>query len=89
MALPDPVQRLIIYGEGTTLMGSTLDGRDMTLRRLTHASPATPLAPKKKVWLIARQHPGETMAEWFVEGLLQRLPDPADPVAWALLDQLR
>lgn len=23
---------------------------------------------KKRVWIIARQHPGESMAEWFVEG---------------------
>ena len=23
---------------------------------------------KKRVWMIARQHPGESMAEWFVEG---------------------
>lgn len=23
---------------------------------------------KKTVWIIARQHPGESMAEWFVEG---------------------
>ena len=30
---------------------------------------------------LARQHPGETMAEWFVEGLLERLLDNADPVA--------
>ncbi|SFC61934.1 M14 family metallopeptidase [Pseudoalteromonas denitrificans] len=28
---------------------------------------------KNKVWLIARQHPGETMAHWFVEGLILRL----------------
>ena len=28
---------------------------------------------KQKVWLIARQHPGETMAEWFIQGLLNRL----------------
>ncbi len=33
------------------------------------------------VWIIARQHPGETMAEWFVEGLLERLLDAADPMA--------
>ncbi|MCK7497990.1 MAG: M14-type cytosolic carboxypeptidase [Comamonadaceae bacterium] len=32
-----------------------------------------------QVWVIARQHPGETMAEWFVEGLLERLLDAADP----------
>ncbi|HNH18152.1 carboxypeptidase family protein, partial [Zoogloea sp.] len=29
----------------------------------------------------ARQHPGESMAEWFVEGVLERLLDGADPVA--------
>jgi murein tripeptide amidase MpaA len=28
---------------------------------------------KKKVWIIARQHPGETMAEWFIKGLVTRL----------------
>ena len=66
-------------------LGGTLDGRDMTLLHITDATAATPLAQKKKVWLIARQHPGEAMAEWFVEGLLQRLLDPADPVARVLL----
>ena len=24
---------------------------------------------KRRVWMIARQHPGESMAEWFVEGI--------------------
>jgi murein tripeptide amidase MpaA len=28
---------------------------------------------KKNIWIIARQHPAETMAEWFVEGLLKKL----------------
>ncbi|MFT5691090.1 MAG: hypothetical protein ACI92E_000415 [Oceanicoccus sp.] len=28
---------------------------------------------KKKIWVIARQHPGETMAQWFIEGLLRQL----------------
>jgi len=41
----------------------------------------------RSVWIIARQHPGETMAEWFIEGLLQRLLDSADPVARALRDR--
>lgn len=68
-------------------LGSTLDGRDMTLLVVTDAQSAMPLAQKKKVWLIARQHPGETMAEWFVEGFLQRLVDAADPVARVLLNQ--
>ena len=34
-----------------------------------------------QVWLYARQHPGESMAEWWIEGALDCLTDPADPVA--------
>ena len=33
-------------------------------------------AARKSIWVIARQHPGETMAEWFVEGMLERLARP-------------
>jgi len=33
------------------------------------------------IWINARQHPGETMAEWFMEGLIERLLDPVDPVS--------
>ncbi|MBU6503538.1 MAG: carboxypeptidase family protein, partial [Burkholderiales bacterium] len=66
-------------------LGATLDGRDMTLLRITDAHSATAAADKRKVWLIARQHPGETMAEWFIEGLLERLLDGDDPVSRVLL----
>ena len=37
-----------------------------------------------QVWLIARQHPGESMAEWWMEGALECLTDPADPVGRTL-----
>jgi murein tripeptide amidase MpaA len=57
-------------------LGTSLLGRD--LDALVVGTGGRP------VWIIARQHPGETMAEWFIEGLLQRLLDPADPVARAL-----
>ncbi len=40
-----------------------------------------PAEGKKKIWITARQHPGESMAEWFVEGLLDRLLDEDDGVA--------
>ena len=72
-------------GVAVQRLGSTLDGRDMTLLCLTDPQSATPEAHKKKVWLIARQHPGESMAEWFAEGFLARLTDRADPVARVLL----
>ncbi|MCR2832628.1 M14 family metallopeptidase [Parerythrobacter lacustris] len=34
-----------------------------------------------QVWLTARQHPGETQAEWWMEGMLELMTDPADSVA--------
>ncbi|RQW64401.1 M14 family metallopeptidase [Vibrio viridaestus] len=62
-------------------LGQTLDGNDMSL--LTIGEPDS---AKKNIWITARQHPGETMAEWFVEGLLQRLLDDTDTVSHAILD---
>jgi murein tripeptide amidase MpaA len=53
-----------------------VDGRDLDL-----VTVGRPMPGKAPVWIIARQHPGESMAEWFVEGLLERLLDGADPVA--------
>jgi murein tripeptide amidase MpaA len=41
------------------------------------------------VWLYARQHPGETQAEWWMEGALDMLTDPADPHARVLLEKCR
>ncbi|MBF0804529.1 MULTISPECIES: M14-type cytosolic carboxypeptidase [unclassified Neisseria] len=63
-------------------LGSTVEGRDINL--LTIGNQA---ASDFKIWIIARQHPGETMAAWFAEGLLARLLDPQDPTARVLLDQ--
>ena len=40
---------------------------------------------KNKIWIIARQHPGETMAEWFMEGLIHRLLDVQDSISNTLL----
>jgi murein tripeptide amidase MpaA len=63
-------------------LGSTVDGRDLNM--LVIGEPAE---GKKKVWVIARQHPGETMAEWFVEGMLDALLDPAHPFGRQLLNE--
>lgn len=64
---------------GETL-GQTLDGRAISMLRISESDE-----PERKVWMIARQHPGETMAEWFVEGFLQTLLDENDPLASSLL----
>ena len=63
-------------------LGATVEGRDLDLVTVGRAAPG-----KLPIWLIARQHPGESMAEWFVEGLLERLLDAADPVARRIREQ--
>ncbi|MBP6518901.1 M14-type cytosolic carboxypeptidase [Shewanella sp.] len=63
-------------------LGLTLDGRDITLMKVGNGDPS-----KRNIWITARQHPGETMAEWLVEGLVNRLLDNDCPTAKALLDK--
>ena len=77
-------QRLIGRSQGAEgvrleVLGETLDGRPLDM--LTVGEPAE---GKRPFWILARQHPGESMAEWLVEGLLERLLDPADALARAL-----
>ena len=62
-------------GVAHRVLGHTLDGRPLDL--LTMGTG--PL----QVWLYARQHPGETMAEWWMEGALDLLVSD-DPVATRL-----
>ncbi|RUO36471.1 M14 family metallopeptidase [Aliidiomarina sanyensis] len=64
------------------VLGTTLDGREMSL--LVVGEPAD---NKRNIWITARQHPGETMAEWFVEGLLDALLNEDEPVSRQLLEQ--
>ncbi|MDB5831711.1 MAG: hypothetical protein JWR14_1541 [Caballeronia sp.] len=74
-----------------TEIGRTVQGRPMSLVSLGLTEETErPVKPKKNVWIIARQHPGETMAEWFVEGLIKRLAGwgdwAGDPVARLIFD---
>ena len=64
------------------VLGETVDGDDMDLLIIGDEIDA-PI----KLWAIARQHPGEAMAEWWMEGFIDRLLDEADPVSRALLSQ--
>ena len=54
-------------------LGQSLDGQELDYLSIGQGA--------LQVWLYARQHPGETMAEWWMEGALERLLDYADPVA--------
>lgn len=74
--LTDPRVRLDVPGR-------TLDGQDLDILEIGNSERAN----AKKVWIIGRQHPGETMAEWLIEGLLERLLDRNDPVARVLLEK--
>ena len=62
-------------------LGDTLDGRPLSLLTIGDTS-----ANKRVIWLTARQHPGETMAEFAIEGLLEKLLDPTDACGRKLLE---
>lgn len=68
-------------------LGTTVQGRDMSVLRVADVHSLVAEEDKKDVWVIARQHPGETMAEWFVEGFLERLLDADDSVSRTLLQR--
>ncbi len=63
-------------------LGFTLDGQTMDCLRFGEEGEA-----RRKIWMIARQHPGETMAEWWMEGMVNRLVDHSDPVVNGILDK--
>jgi len=66
-------QTAAIDGVEYRSLGKTLDGQDVDCLTIGEG----PL----NVWLYARQHPGESMAEWWMEGALEKLTDEDDPVA--------
>jgi murein tripeptide amidase MpaA len=62
--------------------GKSIEGRDIQLLRISRNPHA-----QRKVWIIAQQHPGEHMAEWFMEGLIERLKLRDDAELDALLSK--
>ncbi len=56
------------------VLGETIEGKDIDL--LTIGEPSV---FKRRIWIIARQHAGESMASWFIEGLLAKLIENNDP----------
>ena len=61
------------------VLGRSVGGRDMDLVTIGEAAPG-----RRICWVIARQHPSETMGGPLVEGFLRRLTDPDDAVSVAL-----
>jgi murein tripeptide amidase MpaA len=55
-------------GVKVEVIGESIEGRPIDM--ITVGEPSH---DKLRCWIIARQHPCETMAEWAIEGLLRRL----------------
>lgn len=66
----------LVEGVRYSSLGQSLDGQDIDCLTIGEGD--------LRVWLYARQHPGETMAQWWMEGALEKLTDPDDPVARVL-----
>ncbi|WP_040262784.1 M14 family metallopeptidase [Pseudomonas massiliensis] len=61
--------------------GRSCEGREIPLYRAGKGEPG-----KRKLWFIAQQHPGEHMAEWFMEGMIEAL-EQGEPWLRSLLEQ--
>ena len=77
------------------LVASVAECEGVNYRCLGHSLEGQPIdclelgTGETQVWLYARQHPGESMAEWWIEGALEKLTDPADPHAQSLRQKCR
>ncbi len=76
------IARSLAAGAEQVACGKSLEGRDIELLRIGGRA-----AQPRKLWIIAQQHPGEHMAEWFMEGLIERLLDAQDAQMAELLAQ--
>lgn len=63
------------------ILGESIDGQSLDCVEIGDGP--------KHIWVDARQHPGETMAEWWIEGFLARLLDDDDPVARVMREKAR
>ncbi|MEX5501274.1 M14 family metallopeptidase [Pseudomonas syringae] len=61
-------------------VGKSVEGRDIQLLRKGDGAEG-----KRRIWMIAQQHPGEHMAEWFMEGVIERLQQKDDAALQQLL----
>jgi murein tripeptide amidase MpaA len=78
----DLVARMALQpGVEARVLGHSLEGQPIDCLSLGDG----PL----QLWMIARQHPGESMAEWWMEGALDMLTDPACPHARLLRQAAR
>jgi len=65
-----------------SVLGQTLDGQDIDLLTFSRNDGKERL----KCWIMARQHPGETMGEWWMEGFIDALMGGSKEIAKAVLN---
>jgi murein tripeptide amidase MpaA len=65
-------------------LGNSVEQRSVDALRIGQPGTA-----RKNIWIIARQHPGESMAEWCAEGLLEALLDETDAEFAAVAREIR
>jgi len=53
-----------------SLIGYSIENKPIDLFTV-----GTPSKEKKRIWMIARQHSGETMAQWFLDGVVSALTE--------------
>jgi murein tripeptide amidase MpaA len=68
--------RAVAAGARAEVLGRTVDGRPIDLLTVGERGPS--------VWVLGRQHPGETMASWWMDGFVGRLLDRHDPLGRTL-----
>lgn len=61
------------------VIGQTVDGQDIDYLKTGKGA--------RQFWVVARQHPGETMGSWWMEGFLDRLTDDTDADAKMLREK--
>lgn len=71
----------LVQGVSHRCLGWSLDGQPIDCLEMGEG--------ETQVWLFARQHPGESMAEWWMEGALACLTDPADAIGRVLRQKCR
>jgi murein tripeptide amidase MpaA len=73
-----------VPGVSAATIGRSIDGRPIDMLRIRRHEvevPADANAGRSAFWITARQHPGEPMSAWCMEGFLERLLDPDDRAA--------
>jgi murein tripeptide amidase MpaA len=81
----DLMKRLEKSGRASSeVVGKTVGGEPMHL--VTFGSDHE---DARKLWIVAQQHPGETMAGWFMEGLASRLAFDDDGIVSHLREEAR